>query len=163
MKKWLLVLLVKFTTSTCLSRKQDNKLWLKQRLHSVSTDQMQVIAKAMVTYHEKHKKFPHKPSDLKGFINIPPYDNGRIAYQIFLSPSDTTTFEDHYTKGWDFADKNTSYVFHYNADIYDIDAVLLSEKKSYLWENAKTYVFVGGHAISGTDATLKKYLKNGKL
>ena len=136
-------------------RKQDNVQWLKHRLSSVCVKQMQIIADAMMKYHGKNGEFPSKPSDLKGYITSPPYNNGRIAYYIFISPSDTTEFDDK-GDGWDFVDKHGSYILNAKADIDNWQDILISEKKPFLWPNKKSYVFVGGHGATIDEKSLKK-------
>ena len=143
-------------------RPQDDVKWLKQKLNSVCIKQMQIIADAMMRYHKKNNSFPSKPSDLKGYISAPPYDNGRIAYLIFISPADTTRF-DYKTNGWDFVDKHGSYILNGKADINNWKDVLITEKKDFLWSGRKSYVFVGGHGLTTSEGSLKKFQETGKL
>jgi hypothetical protein len=164
-KVLLLVVIVAFASLAYGQQKgrpQDNVNWLKHKLNFVCLKQMQIIADAMMRYHQKNNSFPSKPSDLKGYITSSPYDNGRIAYLIFISPADTTKF-DYKADGWDFADKHGSYILNGKADINNWKDILISEKKDFLWLGKKNYVFVGGHGFTTSEESLKKFQKTGKL
>ncbi len=141
-------------------RLNDNVEWLKGKLNSVCVKQMQIIAEAMFKYHNKNGKFPAKPSELKGYIEFPPYNADR-AYLIFISPADTIDIND--VDGWDYVDNNCSYILNDKANIDDWKDVLISEKRYFLWPDRKTYVFIGKHAATITDKGLEEIKKNGKL
>jgi len=135
---------------------------LKMSLRGVCMKQMQEIASAMLEYREKNGTLPKKPSDLKGYITARAYDGDRLSWQIFISPVERIEV-DREMDPWAFADANTSYTFHSDADLENWRDILLSEKKPFLWPDKKIHVAVGGHAMLLTDAELKKYLENGKL
>ena len=164
MQKFIIIFLVGMSIFSHAQeyRKQDNVQWLKHKLNFVCVKQMQIIATAMMKYHTKNGTFPSKPSDLKGYITSPPYDNGRIAYLLFISPSDTTRF-DHKGDGWSFVDKHGSYILNIKADINNWKDVLVSEKKPFLWIDRKSYVFIGGHGLTVDEKSLKKFQQTGKL